>query len=72
MNLVESLLAANKNFKFENYERVLAFLLDKLPDSKLGAKANQIFMTYLDAHKGEYFDLIAFLVSKHSNFNVQA
>ncbi len=70
--MIEAILNANKNFKFENYERMLAFLLDKLPDAKMGKKCEQIFLMYLDAHKAEYFDLIAFLVGKHSNFNVQA
>lgn len=37
--LIESLLTAKKDFKFDSYERVLAFLLDKLPDSKLGKKS---------------------------------
>ena len=69
MNLIEAILSANKDFKFENYERMLAFLLDKLPDAKLGKKCEHIFLMYLDAHKAEYFDLIAFIVGKQSCFN---
>ena len=58
------------NFKFDNSERVLAYILDKLIDSKLSKRAEDIFLLYLDQRKSEYYNLITFLVSKNSCYNV--
>ncbi|CDW78329.1 UNKNOWN [Stylonychia lemnae] len=71
VDLIDNILMINKNFKFENHERVLAYLMDKLPDQKLGKKSEDILFKYLDSHKQDYFEIIAFIVSKNSNFNVQ-
>eukprot|EP00347_Sterkiella_histriomuscorum_P005376 403356849 len=72
VELIDQILTRNKNFKFENTDRVLAFLIDKMVDPKIGKKAEEVFFKYVDSHKLDYFDLVAFIVSKNSSFNVQA
>ena len=43
-----------------------------MTEAKVARKAEEIFFKYVDARKLEYFEIIAFLVSKKSTFNVQA
>lgn len=70
VNLIESIILVPKTFKFTNHERMLSYLLDKLLDSKLSPKIEDLFFKYLDQRKSEYHSVVLFLVSKNSVFNV--
>jgi len=70
VNLIESIILVPKTVKFTNHERMLSYLLDKLLDSKLSPKIEDLFFKYLDQRKSEYHSVVLFLVSKNSVFNV--
>lgn len=63
-------MTRNRNFKFDNSERLLAYLIERMTEAKVARKAEEIFFKYVDARKLEYFEIVAFLVSKKSTFNV--
>lgn len=71
VNFIDAIILTQPAFKFDNHERVLAFMFDRLTDPRVATKVEDIFFRYLDQRKPEYNSLVSFLVSKNSNFNVQ-
>ena len=41
------IITSQTHFKFDNHERVLAYLLEKVTDAKVGRRMEDIFMRYL-------------------------
>jgi hypothetical protein len=71
VNLIEAVIHTQPAFKFESHERVLSYLFDNLTNPKLSGKIEDMFFKYLEQRKGDYFSLVAFIVSKNSSFNPQ-
>lgn len=71
VNLIEAVIHTQPTFKFESHERVLSYLFDNLTNPKLSGKIEDMFFKYLEQRKGDYFSLVAFIVSKNSSFNPQ-
>ena len=70
VNFIDAIILTQPAFKFDNHERVLAFMFDRLTDPRVATKVEDNFFRYLDQRKPEYNSLVSFLVSKNSNFNV--
>lgn len=53
------------NFKFENQNKTLAFVLDKYCDAKFEKQAEVTYLSFLTRHKNEdFYNVVALLVQK--------